>query len=128
MVPTREATDLGALLTLTAQGAGTLVSPVQENLECRGVKVVINVTAKSGTLSLIVTLQYHDDASDTDIAILTSASITGTGQTVLNVFPGAATTANLSANDVLPNQWSIKAVVSGTTPSCTATVSAITLK
>lgn len=128
MVPTKQNTDHGALLTLTAQGAGTLLSEVQENLEGRGVIVVIDITAVGGTPNLTVTLQAHDTASGKNITLLASAALASVATTTLTFYPGAAVTANVSGNGPLPLQWSVKAVVAGGTPSVTATISALTIR
>lgn len=125
---TRENTDLGALLTLAAQGAGSVQSPLQLNPGCRGVQLVVNITAMTGTgPTLTVTLKGHDAATDTDYTLLASAALAATGQTVLTVYPGAVVTANVSANANLPLEWSVTATVAGTTPAVTATISANTL-
>jgi hypothetical protein len=112
------------VLSLNAQGAGTVQSSPLHNPYGRGVKLVVDVTAVSGTPSLVVTLQGHDPSSGKNYTILASAAITAVGTTVLTVYPGLTVAANSVANDVLPIQWNVKAVISGTTPSVTATVGA----
>jgi hypothetical protein len=44
--------DKGALATLTAQAAGTVNSAEQVNPNCRGVLLVVDITAASGTAAL----------------------------------------------------------------------------
>ena len=120
--------DLGPSITLTAQGAGTVTAPYDVNAIHRGCYVVINITAISGTSpTLTVSVVGHDPVSDADFTILSSAALNATGQTVLQVYPGGPATANVSANAMLPNVWTVKAVVGGTGPSVTATVSALTV-
>lgn len=114
--------DTAALVTLTAQGAGTVTTQAdQVNYNGRGLKCTVNVSAVGGTPSLVVTIQGKDPVSGAVKAILASPSITTTGVTTLTIYPGIAVTANVSASDVLPRTWNISETVSGTTPSVTAT-------
>lgn len=112
------------VLSLSAQGAGTVQSPVQQNSTGKGIKLVIDVTAITGAPTLTVTLQGHDPSSGKDYTILASAALNAVGTTVLTVYPGLTPAANSVANDVLPIQWRVQAVVAGTTPSVTATIGA----
>lgn len=123
-MPAVDNTDTGALLTLTAQGAATLFSSSQINERCRGVIVVVNITAASGTPTLVVTLQGYDQASGASYTLLASAAIATTGLTTLTVYPGCPATTNVSANMPLPKLWIVKAVIAGTTPSFTGTIGA----
>ncbi|SRR5579885_18738 len=110
--------------TLTTQGAGN-GSTDYVNGYGRGVKVVINITAISGTSpTLTVTIQGKDPTSGQYWTILASAALTATGTTVLTVYPALTAAANTVANDVLPPNWNLKWVVGGTGPSVTATISA----
>lgn len=118
-------TNTGALVTLTAAGAGTTDSPDQTNYYGRGVVAGINISAKSGTIAVTVTIQGKDAASGQYYTVCQSASLTGTGFTALTAYPGIATTANVACSAPLPLTWRIE-VVSGTgsTPSVTMTVGA----
>lgn len=100
-----------ALLTLTASG-GTQTTPDQVNRGFRGIKVVVNVTAVSGGGSIIVTIQGKDRVSGAVYALLSSAAITTVTTNVYTVYPGVTATTNVSASDVLPPTWNIKAAVS----------------
>src|ERR1051325_4423593 len=83
-------TDLGALVTLAAQGAGTVNSPDQINNSCgRGVQIGINLTTMT-TATVVVHVQGKDAASGVYYDILVSASLASTGFTNLTVYPGAA--------------------------------------
>lgn len=112
--------DTGALATCVATVAGTYTTPFYPNLKARGIKVVVDITAITGTLT--VTIEGYDNASGKKYTILASAALAGTGTTVLTVYPGAVVTANASANDHLPAVFDIK-LVSATGPF-TATISA----
>jgi hypothetical protein len=115
--------DLGTVLNLTAQAAGTL-KYIGENQRWRGIKVYINQSAHSGTPSTTVTIYGKDNAGNRK-SILASAAITTTdGLTVLTIYPAIAVAANASANDVLPYNFDVEAVVGGTSPSVTMQISA----
>lgn len=95
------------------------------NLGYRGGHIVIDVTAASGTSpTLVVTVQGKDPTSGKYYTILASASITGTGTTVLRIFDGATVAANTAANDVLPPVWRVISTIGGTSPSFTYSIGA----
>lgn len=117
--------DKAALLTLAAQGAATVNGADQTNLNGRGVQVVVDITAISGTSpTLTVVIQGKDAASGKYYNLLSSAALNATGTTLLTLYPGAPTTANASSPQVLPATWRVIATVGGTGPSVTATVGA----
>lgn len=89
----------------------------------KGLVVVIDVTAASATPSVVFTVQGYDPVSGKYYTILASAAITGTGTTVLRVFPGSTVAANLAANDILPARWRVIAT-HGDADSITYSVSA----
>ena len=116
--------DTGALLNYAAASVGSN-SADQTNPNGRGIKIVVDVTAITGTTpTLTVTLQGKDTASGKYYTILASAALTAAGTTVLTVFPGLVAAANVTANDVLPRTYRVIAVIGGTTPAVTATVGA----
>lgn len=118
--------DLGSILTLTAQAAGTVNGATQgPNMDGCGVAVVVDVTAITGTgPSVTVTIQGLDQASGKWRTLLASAAISTVSTTTLYVFPGSTVTANAAANAFLPVEWRVIAVVAGTTPAVTATIGA----
>lgn len=99
------------LLTLFPSAARTATANTDDviNDGARGVHLVINVTAAAATPSVVFTIQGKDELSDAYYTILESAAITGTGTTVLKVFPGATAAANTVANDCLPRVWRLLA-------------------
>lgn len=116
------AQDLGAAIMHTAASTGTTGVDIA-NTSHKGVKVVVDVTAISGTSpTLVVTIEGKDAASGKYYTLLASASLTATGTTVYTVYPGVAVTANVSASDVLPKTFRVRSTIGGTTPSVTATV------
>lgn len=87
----------------------------QKNPGCRGVKVVIDITAIGTTPSLVVTIKFKDPVSGKYLTVLASAAITTVSTVTLTVFPGAPASANVSANDQLPATWRIEWTLSGGT-------------
>jgi hypothetical protein len=77
------------------------------NLSGRGLHLIIDATASSGSPSVVFTIQGKDPVSGKFYTILASAAITGTGTTVLRVYPGLTAAANTVANDVLPKTWRV---------------------
>lgn len=124
----RQNYDLGALITATAQGAGTLSSGDLRNPAARGIRVVLDITAKSGTIDVVVNIYAKDQASGKYTLLLASASKTTTGTTVLLVHPDLTGSANLIAKDLLGDVFKVEAVNgAGSTPSATYTVGACLL-
>lgn len=79
------------------------------NADYRGGHFIIDVTAVVSSPSVTFTIQGYDTASGKTYTVLASAAITGTGTTVLKVYPGLTASANAVANDVLPRVWRIVA-------------------
>lgn len=89
-------------------------------LGARGVLVLIDITAIAATPSVTFTIQGKIAGSY--YTILASAAKTGTGQTIMRVYPGLTASANLIANDFLPDNIRIDVAV-GDTDSMTYSVS-----
>ena len=89
----------------------TPMSTVNNTGRDRGLIVVVDTTAVEGAggdaPSTVVTIQGYDSLSAKWYTILASAALTAVGTVVLRVFPGATAASNLTANDVLPNQWRV---------------------
>jgi hypothetical protein len=112
-----------ALVTLSASAANTYNSSDQVNYNWRGVQVVLNLTTVT-TCTVTIAIRGKDNASSQYYAILTSASITTAGVTNYTVYPGAATTANVSAPQPLPRTWGLSVVLTGGSCSVTGTAAA----
>jgi len=114
-----------SMLTLTAQGAGTVTSPDIINFAGFGANIVVDITAITGTTpTCTVTIQGKDVASGKYYTILTSAALAAVATTLLTIFPNAPNTANVSANALLPRTFRVSVTVGGTSPSVTATFGA----
>lgn len=108
-------------VTISAQAPATLNQPDQVNEAHRGLKVAIDITAIGASTNLTVTIQGKDKVSGKYYTVLVSAVLAAVSTTVLTVYPGITTTANVAASDVLPGTWRIQAVVAGTN-TVTATI------
>ncbi len=125
MANVNECVETGALQTLTAAAASANSGDLDATRH-KGILLYINVTAITGTTpTLAVTIQGKSPVSGTYYTILTSASITTTGMTVLRVYPGLTAAANLVANDTLPCTYRLSSAIGGTTPAVTATISGV---
>jgi hypothetical protein len=110
--------DLGAAATCVATVAGTYNTTRFQTGKARGVRVVIDITAITGTLT--VTIQGYDVASGKAFTLLASTALAGTGTTVLKVHPDLTAASNLTVNDHIGPNFDIK-LVSATGPF-TATI------
>lgn len=94
---------------VSASRTATTNSSDFENIEGRGLHLAIDVTAVTATPSVTFTIQGKDSVSGEYYTILASSAITGTGTTVLRVYPGLTASANAVANDTLPRLWRVSA-------------------
>lgn len=88
--------------------------------------LVIDVTAIAATPSVVCTVDGQDPVSGKYYNLLTSAALTESGAPytrVLKIGPGLPVTANLSANDVLPDTIRVT-MTHGDADSITYTVAA----
>lgn len=85
------------------------------NYNNSGAHVVVNVTATGGG-DITVSIQGKDELSGAYYTLLSSASITTTGTTVLRVFPGADAVANQTANDIVPRVWRVSVTANNASP------------
>lgn len=95
-IPTAKTLFASAARTATVNGDDIT------NLGWRGAHIVIDVTAIDATPSVVFTVQGKDRVSGKYYTILASAAITGTGTTVLRIYPDLTAAANTVVNDVLP--------------------------
>ena len=98
----------------------------QTNVYARGIAVVLDVTAASGTGALTLEIDGKDGTSGKYFALLTGTGVTTTGTTVYRVYPGLTASANATASDLLPKTWRVKVSV-GDASSYTYSVGAILL-
>lgn len=119
--------DANAGVALASAARTTAInSPDLINGSARGVRVYINVTADPATASLTFTIKDKDPISGTYHTILASAAITGVGLTVLTVYPGMTTAANVAVSEPLPRTWRVEVTV-GNADSMTYSVSYVYL-
>lgn len=106
----------------------------QTNLGCRGVLVVLNITAASGTGGLTLLIKGKDSVSNAYYQLNASpTAIIATGIYVYELYPGSSTAGsagttlvNQRTAGVLPRTWRINVNV-GDASSYTYSVSAVTI-
>jgi len=118
--------------TVAVLAAGTVTTASGNSADFytagRGLDVYIDFTAVSGTSpTFVATVQGKDPVSGAYFTMLTSASLTAGGFTHLQVAPGIAVTANVTASLQMPNSWRIGWTVGGTTPSFTGSITVLPL-
>lgn len=115
--------------TILAAAARTITtnSDRVRNSDFRGAHVIIDVTAATSTPSVVPTIQGYDAVSGKYYTILVGAAITGTGTTVLRVYPGITAATNLSVSDVLPSEWRV-IMTAGNANSLTYSIAASYIK
>lgn len=89
----------------------------------RSMVVVLDATVHAVSAALTVALDRKDNASGKYVNILTSASITAVSTNTIRIGLGLPVTANVSANEPLPNVVRIT-VTHGNANAVTYTVSA----
>lgn len=92
---------------VSAVRSATNSTPDFLNLGWRGVKVIFDITAVPGADSVTLTIQGKDPASAKYFTLLAGAAETGTATRIYSVYPALPATANVSANDFVPQQWRI---------------------
>lgn len=120
--------DIGAVLVMTANGAGTQTGALLYNPWSAGVRVIVDITAKTGTIDVTCNIYTVDRASGKAILRLASASLTATGTTEYIVHPALTAAANTIAKNFIGEVFRIDLVHgTGSTPSTTGTVGACLL-
>lgn len=102
--------DVGVFTALSsAARTADTTSPIfnATGVEYRGAYFIIDVTAVTATPSVTFTIRGVDRVSGATFDILTSAAITGTGTTVLQIGPGITATANLDEDSYLPPMFDV---------------------
>lgn len=100
--------------------AGTFTSADVLNTVCRGVKVILNLTANPGGLgSVILKIQARDVASGSYYDLLTSAALSAVATTVFTVNPSITAVANQAVRDALPAVWRVTVSGNGNPTSYT---------
>lgn len=102
-------------LTILSSAARTSSPTVtdQINYNARGLIVVVDVTAYTGSSTMVITIEGKDNISGKYYTLLASAAISGTGTTILRVYPGLTAATNLVASDVVPRTFRIKSMHTG---------------
>jgi len=96
------------------------------NGTCRGVQVILDLTAFTTAASLTVIIEGKDPTSGKYYTLLQSAAITSVSTTVLRVYPGLTAAANQVASDSIPRTFRVR-VTHGNGNSHTYSCAASTL-
>jgi len=80
-----------------------------------GAEIYLNVSS-IGTGNITLTVQGKDVTSGTYYTVLQGAAVSSNGLTRYQVFPGGATTANVSVNDIFPFTWRIVVTANNANP------------
>ena len=93
----------------SAARTATEVSQVLSAEEATASVFIINVTAASATPSVVFKLEGKDPTSETFYTLISSAAITGTGQSILQIGKDLIAAANVTVNSILPAEYRITA-------------------
>lgn len=115
--------NLNSTLLASAARTATTASPDLTNFNARGAHIIINVSAIT-TSNLTVTIQGKDPISGVYYDLLVGVVITGTGITILKIYPGITAVANASASDILPRTFRVNCI-KGDASSWTYSVAAV---
>ena len=80
-----------------------------------GAEIYLNVSS-AGTGSITLTVQGKDPTSGTYYTVLAGAAVTSNGLVRYQIFPGAATTANVSVNDLMPYTYRLIVTANNANP------------
>lgn len=92
----------------SAARTATVDSPDQSDPNAEGCHLLINVTAKTSSPSVVPRIQGKGPVSGVYYDILVGNAITATGLTVLKVGPGISPVPNGAAADYLPDTWRVR--------------------
>jgi hypothetical protein len=98
----RSVTGLASAARTTTTSTSDIVAT-----NARGVRVIINATAKADSPSVVPTIEVKDPVSGVYTAILTGAAITDAANVQLRVYPGIAAVTNLAVNDVIARTFRV---------------------
>ena len=114
--PSSTNTPDGQIFASAVRGAATYVSDERMNANWKGVRLYINRTVATGTVT--VSIEGKDPVTDTWFTITgaTTAALSSAIATTLTLYPGitaaaGTATTNTEVSSFLPNLWRVKAVV-----------------
>lgn len=102
------------VLLASAERDKTTNSPDQVNHCGRGVHVILDVTAKEGSPSIVLKIQGKDPASGGYYDILEGVAVTAVSTNVYKVHPEMTAETNVVAKDILPRTWRVAVIYTGT--------------
>lgn len=114
--------DIGAIVTLTAQGAGTVNSADLSGFNVTRAICVLRVNSQSGTPSSTFSFQNKDAVSGQYYTTLTSAAVTTVSTNAISFGADLTPAANTVGSFPVARTWRVSITVGGTTPSITGTI------
>src|SRR5258708_481056 len=114
--------EIGAIVTLTAQGAGTVNSLDQSGFNVTRIICVFRESVSGGTPSSTFAIQNKDAASGQYYTLLTSAAITTNSVNPISVGADLPNVANVSQGLPIARTWRVTTTVGGPPPAVTATI------
>ena len=93
----------------SAARTATVSSPKFPGVGGRTLTVAIDCTDSAATPSVTFAIERYNPVADDWTAVLTSAAVTGAGNTVLQVGPGLNDVANTHENSTVPFTWRVTA-------------------
>jgi hypothetical protein len=97
--------------------AQTFEPQKHRNTKHRGIRLWLNVTAITATPGLTMSIFGKWRLEDAMASLLADAAVTTATTSELWLWPGAATTANVSANLYLPPYWDVRIAVADADPA-----------
>ena len=91
----------------SAARTATVNSSDRRNARHSGVRLHVDVTAITSSPSIVVKIQGKDAITGDYRDILSSAAITATGDTYMEVWPGATAATNAAVNGKLGGMWRV---------------------
>lgn len=127
-------TDIGAVITNSLRGPGTVTSSQLNNLDKTGVVCTFQQSAVSGSPSTTFSIQGYDAATNSYNTLVTSGTITTSTSNIyaLAVHPGIAVSslpANYVAqNIVLPRIFRVSQTIAGGGTATTSKIGCVIVK
>jgi hypothetical protein len=110
-----DAENLALTLLASAVRSASSNTADQKNRNCRGLQLIIDVTAVPTVDTVTFTIKGKDPVSGKYYTLLASSAIVAVSTVTLRVYPGLTAAANLVVSDVLPLDWRVEITHSAAT-------------
>lgn len=106
-----ELNNTNVIMLASAARTAETTSEDISNPQYKGCHVIIDVTADPASASITPTIQGKDSVSGKYYTLLVGNAISAVGTTILRIYPGLAASANVIANDIVPNKFRVSMAV-----------------